>query len=78
MWRDGLRVLPSDIRGFMQRGQVAESLKPMVAHATTVLGAYSEELGGDEHLTAGQRVQLAGLFQSIVVGNALFSRYLRA
>ena len=35
-WRDGLRVLPSDLRGFMQRGQVAESLRPMVAHATTV------------------------------------------
>ena len=74
-WKDGLHVLPSDIRGFLQRGQVAESLRPMASAAVELLGDYTSDLGDD--LTAGQRAALASLYRSVVVSNAMFAEYLR-
>ena len=76
-WRDGLRVLPGDIRAFKLRGQISRSLIPMVRAATRMIGNYAQDLGGEENLTTGQRVALLNLFRSMVAANGLYSTYLR-
>ena len=73
-WNDGLNVLPSSVRDFVRRGQVAPEMRPFVADATVLIGEYTEQLGD---VTAGQRVHLNALFRAVVVLNALFSRALR-
>ncbi len=73
-WNDGLNVLPSSVRHFVRRGQVAPEMRPFVADATVLVGEYSEQLGD---VTAGQQVHLNALFRAVVVLNALFSRALR-
>lgn len=72
-WNDGLNVLPSSVRDFVRRGQVAPEMRPFIADATVLIGEYTEQLGD---VTAGQQVFNA-LFRAVVVLNALFSRALR-
>ncbi len=49
-----------------------------MAAATQLLGEFTEDLGGEAQLTAGQRTGLTNLFRNVVAANSLFSKYLRS
>ena len=76
-WKGGLRLLPAHIARYAQNGQVVPQLRPSLAAAVSSAANYSDDLGGFEALTQGERIKLEILVRARTILNAMMDRFVK-